>query len=243
MEFYRWAAVGAGSLDDNRGMFARLSAFVIWSFVAATAVFWGLRFVVHAPQVPAHAVAVDRSAPVRGDLSRLFGAQVARAEEKSAAPARFKLIGVMAPKSRLPEGSGDYGLALIAVDGKPARAYAVGARLDNDLVLQSVGLRTASLRSDKDARRMLLELPPPTAAATGVLPVPGTGMRPLAQPTSVQAVPPPMSATTAAPMNPAPIYSATTASPAMPPPGAQLPGTLPGAPPVNSPQPDNSRIQ
>ena len=28
------------------------------------------------------------------------------------------------------------GLALIAVDGKPAKAYAVGSRLDSDLVLQ-----------------------------------------------------------------------------------------------------------
>ena len=160
--------MSARALDDNRGMFPRLSAFVIWSFVAAAAMFWILRFVVHAPQAPAHAVAVDRSAPVRGDLTRLFGAPlVARAEEKAAAPSRYKLIGVMAPKSRLPEGSGAYGLALIAVDGKPARAYAVGSRLDSDLVLQSVGMRTASLGSEQGSRRMLLELPPPTRSGHG----------------------------------------------------------------------------
>ena len=37
-------------------MFARLSAFVIWSLVAAAAVFWALRFGVSAPQAPAYAV-------------------------------------------------------------------------------------------------------------------------------------------------------------------------------------------
>lgn len=219
-------------------MFARLSAFVIWSLVAATAMFWILRFAVHAPQAPVHAVAVDRSAPVRGDLTRLFGAPlVARAEEKAAAPSRFKLIGVMAPKSQLPEGTGAYGLALIAVDGKPARAYAVGARLENDLVLQSVGLRTASLGSDKGARHMLLELPPPVPAATGVLAVPGTGMRPLPQGTPVPSASPAM-------MQPSPMAAApsmTSPAPAMVP-GAPQAG-VPAVPPPNQPLPESFRSQ
>ncbi len=234
VEFYRWLAVPAKALDDNRRMFARLSAFVVWLLVAATAMFWILRFAVHAPQAPAHAVAVDRSAPVRGDLSRLFGAPlVARAEEKAAAPSRYRLIGVMAPKSQLPEGSGAYGLALIAVDGKPARAYAVGARLDNDLVLQSVGLRTASLGSDKGSRHMLLELPPPIAAATGVLPVPGTGMRPLPQPAPLL------------PAAPAPVNAPSMNMPPATPSAMQPPGTAstPPAPNGAQPAPDNFRNQ
>ena len=188
VEFYRSFASEAQSQDDNRRMFARLSAFVIWSLVAATAVFWLLRFSVHAQQAPEHAVSVDRSAPVRGDLARLFGAtaSVRVAEEKAAAPSRYKLIGVMAPRSQLPEGTGAYGLALIAVDGKPPRAYAVGSRLDNDLVLQSVGLRTASLVSDQGASRVVLELPALPVVATGVLPIPGSGTAPVIRP------PPPM---------------------------------------------------
>ena len=79
----------------------------------------------------------------------------------------------MAPRSSTPEGNGAYGLALIAVDGKPPRAFAVGAKLDTDLVLQSVGLRTASLGSPQGARSVLLELPALPAPATGVLPPPG----------------------------------------------------------------------
>jgi general secretion pathway protein C len=76
----------------------------------------------------------------------------------------------MAPRSSTPEGTGAYGLALIAVDGKPPRAFAVGSKLDTDLVLQSVGLRTASLGSAQGARSVLLELPALPAPATGPSP-------------------------------------------------------------------------
>jgi general secretion pathway protein C len=139
-------------------------------------VFWALRFGVSPPQAPAYAVPIDRRAPPRGDLARLFGAPpvVAVAEEaRPEAPSRFRLVGVMAPRSSTPEGTGAYGLALIAVDGKPPRAFAVGAKLDTDLVLQSVGLRTASLGSAQGARSVLLELPALPAPATGTCRRPG----------------------------------------------------------------------
>jgi general secretion pathway protein C len=158
-------------------MFARLASFVIWSLVAATAVFWALRFGVRAPQAPTFAIPVDRSAPARTDLARLFGAPtaVAMAAARPEAASRFRLLGVMAPKSRSPDETSNYGFALIAVDGKPAKAFTVGARLDGGLVLQSVGLRTASLGPAEGGRSMLLELPALPAPATGVLPLPGTG--------------------------------------------------------------------
>ena len=38
-------------------MLARLTAFVIWGLVAATAVFWGLRLLVRPQPAPAYAVA------------------------------------------------------------------------------------------------------------------------------------------------------------------------------------------
>jgi len=56
------------------------------------------------------------------------------------------------------------------------KAYAVGARIDNDLVLQSVSLRTMSIApSTRGAPSITLELPPPVAAATGTLPATGFG--------------------------------------------------------------------
>ena len=184
------------AFHHNRRMFARLSAFVIWSLVAGTAVFWALRLTVHAPQAPAYAIATGKSVAVRGDLARLFGAApvaVAQAEAQTQAPSRFRLIGVMAPKAPQMRSEAGQGLALIAVDGKPAKAFAVGAHVDSDLVLQSVGLRTASIGSARDASRVVLELPALPAPAIGVLPPPGSaaiaataqapaGMRPLSLP-------------------------------------------------------------
>lgn len=159
-------------------MLARLCAFVVWAAVAATAVFWALRLGVRAPEAPAHTASVGNGAALRGDLSRLLGAMPAATEAPAeAAPelaSRFKLLGIMAPKTAPAVQSQTHGVALIAVDGKPARAFSVGARLDESLVLQSVSLRTASIGSEMGAAAALkLELPPPTPAATGVLPLPG----------------------------------------------------------------------
>ncbi|MCE9660294.1 MAG: hypothetical protein K8R60_17170 [Burkholderiales bacterium] len=230
-------------------MFARLSAFVIWSLVAAAAVFWALRFGVSSPQAPAYAVPIDRAAPPRGDLARLFGAPpvVAMAEEaRPEAPSRFRLVGVMAPRSSTPQGTGAYGLALIAVDGKPPRAFAVGAKLDSDLVLQSVGLRTASLGSAQGARTVLLELPALPAPATGVLPAPGSPVA--ATPVMVPAMRP--NAVPPANFSPPAMSPGTAPVPATVPPAMQAPAAtpLPGSAnqlPANPnlPSPDNFRSQ
>ncbi len=199
-------------------MLARLSAFVIWALVAATAVFWGLRLFVRAPVAPAYAVPVGDTAAVRGDLTRLLGsAPVAAAPAAAAAPqaaSRFKLLGIVAPKvASTGASTSARGVALIAVDGKMAKAYPVGARVDNDLVLQSVSLRTVSIGSTTQGEPTItLELPPLAAAATGTLPANfgGSPGVPLSQPA------------------PVPQYT-----PPAPPLGAPQP---PQAPPVNRPE-------
>jgi general secretion pathway protein C len=181
VEFCRSDAFWARSFHHNRRMFARLSAFVIWSLVAATTMFWALRFTASPPRAPAYAVPVDRSAPAHGDLARLFGVAplVAAANEaRPEAASRFRLLGVMAAKAKSRGESSDYGFALIAVDGKPAKAFGVGARLENGLVLQSVGMRSASLGPAQGERSMLLELPSLPAPATGVLAPPGAATLP-----------------------------------------------------------------
>jgi general secretion pathway protein C len=178
VRFYRSDARRRKAFHDNRRMFARLSAFVIWSLVAATAIFWILRLSASPPQVPPYAVAVGNAVSVRGDLSRLFGAPQrapSLAQATPEAPSRFKLVGVMAPRSSAAQAEVGHGLALIAVDGKPAKPFVVGASLDSDLVLQAVGLRTASIGPAQGARSVLLELPALPAPNSGVLPPPGGG--------------------------------------------------------------------
>lgn len=156
-------------------MKVRLIAFVIWAAVAATAMFWALRLGVSSPSAPAHTVAVGPAAAPRGDLTRVFGAApVAPAGSPNAVvqtplSSRFKLLGVAAPR----QGGDRNGLALIAVDGKPARGYAVGAAVDGDLLLQSVEPRGAKLGARGAPAQVTLELP--------ALPLPATGSLPPAQ--------------------------------------------------------------
>jgi len=182
---------------------ARLSAFFVWALVAASAVFWGLRLAVTAPSAPPHTLAVSEGAPSRVDLTRLFGAPPVVAVATTQAPAisaRFQLAGVMAPKV-----PGEQGIALLAVDGKMPRPYRVGAVIDDNLVLQSVSLRTASIGPAHGAAVAVLEVPPLPVAATGTLP-PAT----MLQPPAGGAMPP-------VAMPPAPVAPvAPAAVPAMP---------------------------
>jgi general secretion pathway protein C len=172
-------------------MLARLSAFVIWALIAAPAVFWGLRFAVRAPVIPPHAVASGDTGVAGADLTRLLGAPPVAAQAVAQVPeasSRFRLLGIVAPK-RAHAGEAN-GVALIAVAGKPPRAFAVGARVDDDLVLQAVSLRTASIGPTAGQKSVVLEIPKLPAAATGTLPPIGTPAAALAPP-SVIAPPPP----------------------------------------------------
>ena len=150
-------------------MRVRLLSFVIWAAVAASAVFWALRLSAASPVAPAYTVAVAPAAAPRGDLTRVLGAAPVRPLAGAAVPvanalsSRFKLLGVAAPR----QGGDRVGLALIAVDGKPARSFAVGAAVDGDLMLQSVHARGARLGARNAAAQVTLELPPLPPPATG----------------------------------------------------------------------------
>jgi general secretion pathway protein C len=155
-------------------MALRFIAFVIWAAVAASAMFWALRLGASSPMAPVHTVAVAAAAAPRGDLTRLFGAAPVRdaggpsPTVDSPLSSRFRLLGVAAPR----QGGDVTGLALIAVDGKPARSYAVGKPVDGDLLLQSVHARGARLGAMGAAPQVTLELPLLPPPATGSLPPP-----------------------------------------------------------------------
>ena len=153
-------------------MLARLISFVAWALVAATVVFWGLRLFTRAPVAPPGVVVASEAASTRGDLTRLLGVAAAPAVAQAVVPeasARFRLLGIMAPKAGVQAAAG-HGVALIAVDGKLPRAYTIGAHLDADWVLQAVSLRTADISPANGAAGMRLELPALPTATTGTLP-------------------------------------------------------------------------
>ena len=203
-----------GTPDDNRAMQARLSAFVVWALVAAGVAFWGLRLVVRPAPAPANVQAVAAGVAAGGDFTRLFG-RATIVENEAPAPAaessRFKLLGVLAPVPHAGDAAPSAtGVALIAVDGKPARPYAVGAALDAGLVLQSVGRRSATIGPSGGAASVQLELPPPVAPATGTLPVATS----LYEPGPPQPMPPPPAAREGQPPAPQPARPVQPRSPA-----------------------------
>jgi general secretion pathway protein C len=181
-------------------MSARLPAFVIWALVGASAAFWGLRLAVQPVPPPPHVVATADALTTSGDLTRLLGARTATAAAAAAAPeavSRYRLLGIVAAR----EPQSHQGVALIAIDGKPARAFPVGAIVEGDLVLQSVSLRTAAIGPAQGRQTLVLEVPRLPVPATGTLPPPGL---PTGLPAPLPAgLPPPMSGAMPPPMPPA----------------------------------------
>jgi general secretion pathway protein C len=170
-------------------MSTRWWTFVMWAAAAATALFWGLKLFVTPAPVPARTPVAAPAALARGDLTRLLGVDaapvVADVPAEPPPDARFQLLGVVSPRSRQ---SAAEGLAVIAVDGKPARAYRVGAVVEGQTVLQSVGARGAQLGPRGGATLVALNLVPPAAAATGTLP----GINSNPSPSAPQLLPPPV---------------------------------------------------
>lgn len=155
-------------------MLLRWMSLALWALVAATAVAWGLKLMVSPTPVPTLARQADTTPPLQADLTRLLGADpvAAVAAEGSAealSDSRFSLIGVVAPRQAGAQAAGE-GVALIAIDGKPPRAFRVGSAVEGDQVLQSVSARGAELGPRGGPARVALNLPPLPAAATGSLP-------------------------------------------------------------------------
>ena len=144
----------------------RLLTLGVWALVAASAVSWGLRWGGRSHSAPAPAPAAASAPAVdSGVVARLLGSPGVLAAAVSA-PSRFALVGVVA------RTASHTGAALITIDGKPAKAFAVGSRVEEGLYLQSVQGRQAGLAASPEGRvSMTLELPaqsPGSAASPGV---------------------------------------------------------------------------
>lgn len=133
----------------------RAGTLILWAAAGACVVFWALRL---ATPAGAAMVPVAAPAPVSVDLqavAQVLGAGPALpVAQAPAAPSRYTLHGLLAGRD-----SGR-GAAVIGVNGQPARAYPVGAQVDEGLVLQSVGVQQARLGpSQQGSATVTLELP------------------------------------------------------------------------------------
>ncbi len=157
-------------------MSARLVTLLIWAAVLAGAVAWGLPLFTGSTPVPPGTSLAAPAAPAGAGLGRLLGQAPAAPVLEApvvVADSRFRLLGVVAPRR-----GGASGLALISVDGKPARAVTVGRELEPGLRLLTVGHRQVELGATTGAPAVTLTLPAlaeaqrgrPGEGAAGMLP-------------------------------------------------------------------------
>ena len=130
------------------------ASLLVWGAVAFSAVTWSLRWSATGAN-PSNATAAAQALP-EVDVSaaaRSLGAAPVQAAAAPTLASRFQLQGVMA-------GGPDAGAALIAVDGKVAKPYRVGALVADGLVLQSAQGRRVNLGAAMDApQTLVLDLP------------------------------------------------------------------------------------
>jgi general secretion pathway protein C len=143
--------------------FQRLLTLLVWAGLGASLVFWVLRWSQSAPvALPVAAPVPVANAPDSAAVARVLGAAPAAAAAPASVTSRLSLTGVVA---RSESGTG---AALIAIDGKPARAFAVGSKVEEGLYLITVAPRQANLAaSPSGAVTVRLEMPAKTAGKPG----------------------------------------------------------------------------
>ena len=157
-------------MNHNPRMSSRWTGFFIWALVAASTAFWGIKIFAAPRPVPSGAQAPQAIA-ANGPMERLFGAVVVAtvaAPPQHPESERFQLVGVIAAP-----GAADTrdGVAIVSIDGQPAKPWHIGATLDGNTTLLAVAKRTADFGPQGGPTAFSLQLPEPAAAETGTLPV------------------------------------------------------------------------
>lgn len=143
--------------------FLHLATLLVWALVAYSAVVFVLRWdvdgeVINAPsavgQGQSQSQSQSQGLPEVDALAvtKALGAAPAQSTSGSVA-SRFVLVGVM-------DGGPAQGVALISVDGKPAKPYRVGQSVSENLVVVATGPKKAELGPQVGASSTLvLDLP------------------------------------------------------------------------------------
>lgn len=146
---------------------ARWAAFFLWALAALSASYWftkvngvsGVSASVPAPAGEVPAVQASDLARVFGPAKAADGAPATAGVAPPDPSSRLRLLGVVANRTH-------QGVALISVDGQPARPYRVGSALDGGWTLRQVGARSATLGASTGGNGpFTLELAPLAGAA------------------------------------------------------------------------------
>lgn len=212
--------------SDANSWTLRLFTLLVWLLVGLCTAYWAFKFVTTKPVEATAALATPTVVVDSKAIAKLLGAtdNVAKQPTTTAASTKFVLFGLAAT-------AGGKGVALIALDGKPARPYRVGSVVADDLVLKSISktgvVLAASLTSPEGVTLELPERKP--INTTAIAAVNQIAIPPANPPASTLPAPPRFPA-----MNPN--SAVPTVAPVLPlaispnqPPAAQPGRTIPGA--------------
>lgn len=212
--------------SDANSWTLRLFTLLVWLLVGLCAAYWAFKFVTTKPVEATAALATPTVVVDSKAIAKLLGAtdNVAKQPTTTAASTKFVLFGLAAT-------AGGKGVALIALDGKPARPYRVGSLVADDLMLKSISKTGVVLAASLTAADgVSLELPERTPINTATIAaVNQRAIPPAIPPGSTMPAPPRFPA-----MNPN--NAVPTVAPVLPlaispnqPPAAQPSRTIPGA--------------
>ncbi|MEN9588992.1 MAG: hypothetical protein RLZZ481_778 [Pseudomonadota bacterium] len=135
--------------------FSRLTSLLVWAVVAYSAVVFALQWGGGVPVDAVVAGSEQKQVLPEVDalaVSKALGAAPVQSASASLA-SRFVLVGVM-------DGGPTQGVALISVDGKPAKPYRLGQTVTDGFVVLATGPKKAELGPQLGAAAtLLLELP------------------------------------------------------------------------------------
>jgi general secretion pathway protein C len=132
-----------------------ISTALVWATTAYSMVGWFLR---DNPASLGVSTPVDSEQTLKDELdgqavARALGAQAQVAQAAPTLASRFQLVGVLDSDAAL-------GVALISVDGKPAKPFRIGKSVAEGLVVQSTQAKRVQLGATVDGPSTLsLELP------------------------------------------------------------------------------------
>ena len=149
----------------------RIVTLLVWTAVGASAVSWWLSGTsLTRPAGQAVAVAPAATVPP-ADWSSMLGAGSAdavrpNAQSAAADASRFRLLGVAGPV----RSDSRNGVALLSVDGAPARAFKVGQMIDGQLTVLAITAHEVRIGPVGGATALTLQAPLMPPPATGSLP-------------------------------------------------------------------------
>jgi general secretion pathway protein C len=170
--------------------------FIAWALPAIVALAWVFGFFDSADYAQSQRSLDRPSAFTDGRLTRPAPVEPPPVEPPVApvtSAERFKLVGVVSPGSMSRTTAvAAQGIALIAVDGKPARAFRVGATVEGDTVVREVSASGAVLgpRAGGEAIALQVSSPavPPIALAPAMESTPQVPVEQLPSPEKMQGV-------------------------------------------------------